>query len=101
MPPLLNTQHYKVGSRVKGNNPWKGVAPSPTPRCSSYRKGSLWVTRRLRSPTLLFIIEHYIIKTIIIITKLFKPKKSEYVSVQNLCNFIFGYSFNTVEFGNK
>ena len=22
----------------------KGVAPSPTPPCSSYRKGSLWVT---------------------------------------------------------
>ena len=28
---FLNTQQYKVGS-----NPGKGVAPSPTPRCSSY-----------------------------------------------------------------
>ena len=27
-----------------GSNPWKGVAPSPTPWCSSYRKGSLRVT---------------------------------------------------------
>ena len=39
---LLNTQHYKV--RVKWSNPGKGVAPSPTPWCSSYRKGSLRVT---------------------------------------------------------
>ena len=31
-------------SRVKWSNPGKGVAPSPTPRCSSYRKGSLLVT---------------------------------------------------------
>ena len=30
-------------SRVKWSNPGKGVAPSPTPRCSSYRKGSLRV----------------------------------------------------------
>ena len=36
---LLNTQHYKV--RI---NPGKGVAPFPTPWCSSYRKGSLRVT---------------------------------------------------------
>ena len=35
---LLDTQHYKI--RIKG----KGVAPSPTPWCSSYRKGSLQVT---------------------------------------------------------
>ena len=39
---LLNTQQYKVG--VKWSNPGKGVAPSPTPRCSSYRKGCLRVT---------------------------------------------------------
>ena len=38
----FNTQHYKV--RVKWSNPGKGVAPSPTPWCSSYRKGRLWVT---------------------------------------------------------
>ena len=33
---LLNTQHYKILSRVKWSNPRKGVAPSPTPRCSSF-----------------------------------------------------------------
>ena len=41
---LLNTQHYKVRWRVKWSNPGKGVAPSPTSWCSSYWKGSLWVT---------------------------------------------------------
>ena len=39
--PLLNAQHYKV--RIK-SNPEKGVASSPTSRCSSYRNGSLRVT---------------------------------------------------------
>ena len=41
---LLNTQHYKVQIKGKWSNSWKGVAPSPTPQCSKYRKGSLWVT---------------------------------------------------------
>ena len=41
---LLNTQHYKV--RIKGNveQSRERVAPSPTPWCCSYRKGSLRVT---------------------------------------------------------
>ena len=34
----------RYGSRVKWSNPGKGVAPSPTPWCSSYWKGSLRVT---------------------------------------------------------
>ena len=41
---LLNTQHYKERIKVKWSNPGKGVAPSPTPWCSSYRKRSLLVT---------------------------------------------------------
>ena len=52
---ILNTQYYKV--RVKWVNPGKGVAPSPTLRCSSYWKGSLRVTlnygRQLYLPLLL------------------------------------------------
>ena len=36
---VLNPQNYKVWS-----NPGKGVAPSTTPRSSSYRKEGLWVT---------------------------------------------------------
>ena len=34
---LPNTQHYKVRIKSKWSNPRKGVAPSPTPRGSSYR----------------------------------------------------------------
>ena len=41
---LLNALHYKHVSRVKWNNPGKGEAPSPTPRCSIYRKENLLVT---------------------------------------------------------
>ena len=41
---LLNTYHYKVWIKGKWSNPGKGVTPSPTSRCSSYRKGSLRVT---------------------------------------------------------
>ena len=40
---LINIQQIRLLSRVKRSNPGKGVAPSPTPRCSSYRKGSLLV----------------------------------------------------------
>ena len=41
---LLSTQHYKVRIKGKVEQSRKGVAPSPTHRCSSYRKGSLRVT---------------------------------------------------------
>ena len=41
---LLNTQHYKVRIKGKVEQSREWVAPSPTPWCSSYRKGSLWVT---------------------------------------------------------
>ena len=40
----LNTQHYKVRIKGKVEQSREGVAPSPTPWCSSYRKGNLWVT---------------------------------------------------------
>ena len=41
---LLNTQHYKVRIKGKVEQSREGVGPSPTPWCSSYRKGSLWFT---------------------------------------------------------
>ena len=44
MPPCLILSIITYGSRVKWSNPGKGVAPFPTPWCSSYWKGSLWVT---------------------------------------------------------
>ena len=44
MPPCLTLSIIWWGSRVKWSNPGKRVAPSPTPRCRSCRKGSRWVT---------------------------------------------------------
>ena len=44
IPPCLTVSIIRYGSRVKWSNPGNGVAPSPTPWCSSYRKGSLRVT---------------------------------------------------------
>ena len=44
MPPCLTLTNIRYVSRVKWSNPGIGVAPSPTPWCSSYRKGSLRVT---------------------------------------------------------
>ena len=44
MPPCLTLSIVRYGSRVKWSNPGTGLAPSPTPWCSSYRKGSLRVT---------------------------------------------------------
>ena len=43
MPPCLTLSIIRYGSRAKWGNPEKGVAPSPTPWCSSFWKGSLWV----------------------------------------------------------
>ena len=44
MPPCITLSIIRYGSRVKWSNPGKRVAPSPTPRCSSYWKGNLQVT---------------------------------------------------------
>ena len=54
IPPCLTLSNIRHVLRVKWSNPGKGVAPSPTPRCSSYLKGSLLCRPRQRSPTLLF-----------------------------------------------
>ena len=43
IPPCLTLSIIRYASRVKWNNPGKGVAPSPTPWCSSYWKESLLV----------------------------------------------------------
>ena len=44
MPLCLTLSIIKYGSKVKRVNPGKGVAPSLTFRCSSYRKGRPRVT---------------------------------------------------------
>ena len=44
LPPCLILSIIRYVSRVKWRNPGKGVAPFPTPRCSSNSKGSLRAT---------------------------------------------------------
>ena len=41
IPPCLTLSIIRYVSRVKWSNSGKGVAPSTTPRCSSFWKGSL------------------------------------------------------------
>ena len=48
---LLNSQHHKVWIKGKLSHPGKGIEPSPTPQCSSYWKGSLWVALGYGRPT--------------------------------------------------
>ena len=52
LPPCLTFSIIRYGSRVNRSIPGKGVAPSPTPRCCSYRKGRLRGHHQLQSPTL-------------------------------------------------
>ena len=44
MPPCLTLSIVRYGSRIKWSNPRNGVAPFPSPWCSSHCKGSLPVT---------------------------------------------------------
>ena len=55
IPPCLTLSNVRYISRVKWSNPGKGVAPSLTPRCCSYWKGSPSGHPRLRLPTLLLL----------------------------------------------
>ena len=43
IPPCLTLRDIRYVSRIKWSNPRKEVAPSPTPRCSSYWKGILLI----------------------------------------------------------
>ena len=55
IPPCLTLSIIRYGSRVKWSNPGNGVAPSPTPWCSSYRKGSLRVTLDYGRLTMIYV----------------------------------------------
>ena len=58
---LLNTQHYKVQIKGKVEQSREGVAPSPTPWCSSYRKGKLRVTLHYGHQLSFFYIDVYLV----------------------------------------
>ena len=48
---LFNTRYDTVWIKGKWSTPEKGVVPFPTPWCSRYWKGSLWVTIDYNRPT--------------------------------------------------
>ena len=52
---LCNTQHYKARIKGKWSNPGKGVAPSSSPRYSTYCKGSLQVALDYGRPTYMYV----------------------------------------------
>ena len=60
MPLCLTLSIIRYRSRVKWSNPRKEVAPSPTPWCSSYRKGSLQVTLDQHHQLLLITTTNYV-----------------------------------------
>ena len=57
---LFNTQHYKIRINGKWRNPEKEIAPSLTPRCSSYGKETLRVALDYSGPTYLTHIYIYV-----------------------------------------
>ena len=71
MPPCLALRNIRYISRVKWNNPGKGVAPSSTPRCSSYCKRNHRVA--LDNSRQLYYIYMIICKTIFVVG----PKKEK------------------------
>ena len=52
---LLNIQHFKVRIKSKVEKSRERIAPSPTPWCSSYRKGNLRVTLDYGRQLLIFV----------------------------------------------
>ena len=73
---LLNTQHYKVRIKGKVKQSREGVAPSPTPWCSSYRKGSLRVTLDYGRPLyFIYIYIYFEIRSKIAMKRVFQNKE--------------------------
>ena len=63
MPPCLTLIIIRYRSRVKWSNPGKGLVPSTTPQCSSYWKGSLWVTLDYGQLLYIYIYNHCVVLT--------------------------------------
>ena len=73
IPPCLALSNIRYVLRIKWSNPWKGVASSPTPQCSSYWKGSLWLPSTTVANFTLFIVTFSLINKYI--NKQIKMKK--------------------------
>ena len=81
--PCFTLSNIRYVSRIKWSNPGKGVVPSPTPRCSSYWKGSLLVVLDKREKTLLTFTYLWLI------LRLYYNKSKI---------FVFGYTFSSIIF---
>ena len=87
---LFNTQHYKECIKCKWSNPGKGVVPSPTPPCSSYWKGSLWVVLNYGQQNYREVYQKY---SFIINWELIGNLKRYCISFGRLCNAQHRISF--------
>ena len=86
---LLNTQQYKVLSRVKWKNPGKRIAPSLTPQCSSYWKGSLLVA--LENVRQIYFYLHTHTHIVTHAHKYIKKHWNDIANTKTYCNFVIHY----------
>ena len=100
IPPCLTLSNIRYVSRVKWSNPGKGVAPSPTPWCSSYWKWSLLAALDYGCQQQLYIyiyiytlIFEYIYIYIYIYIYHILYCISIWKNISALNNFIFGYKY--------
>ena len=96
---LLNTQHYKVGIKVKWCNPEKGVVRSPAPRCRRYWEECLRVTFDYtcqRSATTYFYLIIVIFLLLITWFQVFLSKSYNYMISSNYFYFIIILSLHAV-----
>ena len=96
MPPRLTLSIIRYGSRVKWSNPWKEVVPSPTPRCSSYRKEGLRVPLDYARQLYLLIqvvlrerILHILTNERVLCKKRYKMGKVYLTSVNNIAMWLY------------
>ena len=89
MSPCLTLSIIMQGSRVKWRNRGKGVAPSPTPWCSSYRKGSLRVTLDYGRQLYYLLIRLKIFLYIYIYTKRFRTNLPRFHLPDDQDNFAY------------
>ena len=95
MLPCLALSTIRWGSRVKWGNPGNGVAPSTTPWCSSYWKGSLQVTLNLGHQLYLLYFTDNISSIILaLISDHWQYISSQFSLVWFLCLTFLGF-FNT------
>ena len=93
--PCLTLSIIKCVSRVKWSNPGKGVAPSPTSRCTSYWNGSLPVALDYGRP-IYFTLLIYVSSFLLIFSFLFYINTHTHMYICNITHvvlFSFGRQF--------